>query len=68
MNAHVEELERELREVSSELAASIQREMDLEDEVERWKSENASAMAADNRRTSDYYSDSGISSIQVSYQ
>ena len=35
MNAHVEELERELREVSSELAASIRREMDLEDEVEK---------------------------------
>lgn len=64
MNAHVEELERELREVSSELAASIQREMDLEDEVERWKTENASVTSPDNRRTSDYYSDSGISSIR----
>lgn len=64
MNAHVEELERELREVSTELAASIQREMDLEDEVERWKAENASATSPDNRRTSDYYSDSGISSIR----
>jgi hypothetical protein len=64
MNAHVEELERELREVSFELAASIQREMDLEDEVERWKAENASATSPDNRRTSDYYSDSGISSIR----
>jgi hypothetical protein len=41
MNAHVEELERELREVSSELAASIQREMELEDEVERWKVESS---------------------------
>ncbi|KAF3035731.1 hypothetical protein E8E11_003687 [Didymella keratinophila] len=64
MNAHVEELERELREVSSELAASIQREMDLEDEVERWKAESASVTSPDNRRTSDYYSDSGISSIR----
>ncbi|KAF1930917.1 uncharacterized protein M421DRAFT_418397 [Didymella exigua CBS 183.55] len=64
MNAHVEELERELREVSSELAASIKREMDLEDEVERWKAESASATSPDNRRTSDYYSDSGISSIR----
>lgn len=63
MNAHVEELERELREVSSELAASIQREMELEDEVERWKAENSTAMS-DNRRTSDYYSDSGTSSIR----
>ena len=64
MNAHVEELERELREVSSELAASIQREMDLEDEVERWKAESASVTSPDNRRTSDYYSDSGISTIR----
>lgn len=63
MNAHVEELERELREVSSELAASIQREMELEDEVERWKAENSTAMP-DNRRTSDYYSDSGTSSVR----
>ena len=63
MNAHVEELERELREVSSELAASIQREMELEDEVERWKAESSTAMP-DNRRTSDYYSDSGTSSIR----
>ncbi|KAF1364795.1 hypothetical protein EJ07DRAFT_97353 [Lizonia empirigonia] len=64
MNAHVEELERELREVSSELAASIQREMELEDEVERWKAESASVMSPNNRRTSDYYSDSGMSSIR----
>lgn len=63
MNAHVEELERELREVSSELAASIQREMELEDEVERWKAESSTGMA-DNRRTSDYYSDSGTSSVR----
>jgi chromosome segregation ATPase len=63
MNAHVEELERELREVSSELAASIQREMELEDEVERWKAESSTTMS-DNRRTSDYYSDSGTSSIR----
>ena len=64
MNAHVEELERELREVSSELAASIRREMELEDEVERWKLENNTVMSVDNRRTSDYYSDSGASSIR----
>ncbi|KAF2706650.1 hypothetical protein K504DRAFT_447569 [Pleomassaria siparia CBS 279.74] len=63
MNAHVEELERELREVSSELAASIQREMELEDEVERWKVET-STVVSDNRRTSDYYSDSGASSVR----
>lgn len=63
MNAHVEELERELRGLSSELAASIQREMELEDEVERWKAETT-APVSDNRRTSDYYSDSGTSSVR----
>ena len=64
MNAHVEELERELREISSELAASIRREMELEDEVERWKSESNLPTSDGNRRTSDYYSDSGTSSIR----
>lgn len=63
MNAHVEELERELRALSSELAASIQREMELEDEVDRWKAEAGPALP-DNRRTSDYYSDSGTSSVR----
>jgi chromosome segregation ATPase len=63
MNAHVEELERELRALSSELAASIQREMELEDEVDRWKAESGPA-SYDNRRTSDYYSDSGTSSVR----
>jgi predicted nucleic acid-binding Zn-ribbon protein len=66
MNAHVEELERELREVSSELAASIRRELELEDEVERWKIESSMA-APDNRRTSDYYSDSGASSVRYPF-
>ena len=64
MNAHVEELERELREVSSELASSIQREMELEDEMERWKSESNTLVSEGNRRTSDYYSDSGASSVR----
>ncbi|KAF2131557.1 hypothetical protein P153DRAFT_198360 [Dothidotthia symphoricarpi CBS 119687] len=64
MNAHVEELERELREISSELASSIQREMDLEDEVERWKAESSTTAPSDNRRTSDYFSDSGTSSVR----
>ncbi|KAF2274568.1 uncharacterized protein EI97DRAFT_477186 [Westerdykella ornata] len=63
MNAHVEELERELRELSSELAASIRRELDLEDEIERYKQESSMALT-DNRRTSDYYSDSGASSVR----
>jgi predicted nucleic acid-binding Zn-ribbon protein len=64
MNAHVEELERELREISSELAASIRRELELEDEVERWKAESSTTVSDGNRRTSDYYSDSGTSSIR----
>lgn len=64
MNAHVEQLERELREVSSELAASIRREMELEDEVERWKTESSTVTSDGNRRTSDYYSDSGASSVR----
>ncbi|KAF2264486.1 hypothetical protein CC78DRAFT_227951 [Lojkania enalia] len=64
MNAHVEELERELREVSSELAASIRRELELEDEVERWKAESSTILSEGNRRTSDYYSDSGASSVR----
>ncbi|KAF2461123.1 hypothetical protein BDY21DRAFT_279675 [Lineolata rhizophorae] len=71
INAHVEELERELREVSAELAGSIRREMELEDEIERWRADNtmppASAAGTDvgGRRTSDYYSDSGASSVRL---
>lgn len=57
----IEELQRELREVSSELANSIRREMELEDELERWKLENPSDAG---KRTSDYYSDSGASSVR----
>lgn len=64
MNAHVEELERELREVSTELAISIKREMELEDELERWKMDNPPVAMEGNRRTSDYYSDSGASSAR----
>lgn len=56
-------LEAELREISKELAGSIKREMDLEDMVERLQSENpTSGIPAD--RTSDYFSDSGTSSIR----
>lgn len=68
VDLHVEELERELHEVSAELAASIRREMDLEDEVERCRAD-LSSMSHDhhnqvNRRGSDYYSDSGASSLR----
>jgi hypothetical protein len=56
-------LEAELREISKELAQSIKREMDLEDMVERYQAENPSiGIPAD--RTSDYFSDSGTSSIR----
>ncbi|KAL4874797.1 hypothetical protein BJY04DRAFT_203077 [Aspergillus karnatakaensis] len=65
-SALVVELENELREISSELAGSIRREMELEDLVERLQSEMPSE--APNRRTSDYYSDSGSSSIRYAYE
>ncbi|KAI9722313.1 MAG: hypothetical protein M1812_001785 [Candelaria pacifica] len=56
-------MEAELREISSELAGSIRREMDLEDLVERLQLE-ASQPPDPGRRTSDYFSDSGISSLK----
>ncbi|KAI9677332.1 MAG: hypothetical protein M1829_002675 [Trizodia sp. TS-e1964] len=57
------EVEEELREISSELASSIRREMDLEDLVDRLQSE-ASNVSGSVRRTSDYFSDSGTSSVR----
>ncbi|TVY50076.1 hypothetical protein LOCC1_G000086 [Lachnellula occidentalis] len=59
----VEEMEKELKDISSELAASIRREMDLEDLVDRLQAEaqNPSGSA---KRTSDYFSDSGTSSVK----
>ena len=56
-------LEAELREISKELAGSIKREMDLEDMVERAQLENP-GMGIPADRTSDYFSDSGTSSIR----
>ncbi|KAI9738693.1 MAG: hypothetical protein M1834_008198 [Cirrosporium novae-zelandiae] len=58
----VEDLEGELREISAELASSIKRELDLEDLVERLQAE-AERIPDGNRRTSDYFSDSGTSSV-----
>ncbi|KAI7572555.1 hypothetical protein KC317_g654 [Hortaea werneckii] len=64
-NAHVRELEKELAQVSAELAGSIRREMDLEDELERIRVEMPSIPPAEmTRRNSDYYSDSGASSAR----
>lgn len=59
----IAELEAELREISSELAGSIRREMELEDLVERFQLESHND--PNNRRTSDYFSDSGTSSIRT---
>ncbi|TVY62269.1 hypothetical protein LSUE1_G010057 [Lachnellula suecica] len=59
----VEEMEKELKEISAELAASIRREMDLEDLVERLQSE-AQNPSGSGKRTSDYFSDSGTSSVK----
>lgn len=59
----MEEMEEELREISAELAASIRREMELEDEVERLQLEGPAALEP-SRRTSDYFSDSGTSSVR----
>ncbi|KND89512.1 hypothetical protein TOPH_05925 [Tolypocladium ophioglossoides CBS 100239] len=61
----VEEMEEELKAISSELAASIRREMDLEDLVDRLQ-EQASNPQAPGKRTSDYFSDSGYSSAKLS--
>lgn len=58
------QLEAELKEISLELANSIRRELDLEDLVERLQSETLHpGTAAD--RTSDYFSDSGTSSLRA---
>lgn len=58
-------MEDELKAISAELAASIRREMDLEDVVDRLQSEVNNPQAP-GKRTSDYYSDSGISSAKFS--
>jgi len=64
-NAHVRELEKELAQVSQELAGSIRREMELEDEVERLRAEAPSRSQSEaGRRSSDYFSDSGASSAR----
>lgn len=58
----IEAMEEEIRAVSADLAASIRREMDLEDLVERLETEASLAQngdSRDDRRTSDYFSDMG---------
>ena len=61
----VDEMEDELKAISSELAASIRREMDLEELVDKLQ-DQVNNPQAPGRRTSDYFSDSGYSSSKVS--
>ncbi|KAL2161532.1 hypothetical protein VTH06DRAFT_8094 [Thermothelomyces fergusii] len=61
----LEEMEDELKAISAELAASIRREMDLEDLVDRLQ-EQINNPQAPGKRTSDYFSDSGYSSAKFS--
>ncbi|OQO12325.1 hypothetical protein B0A48_02967 [Cryoendolithus antarcticus] len=63
MQEQVQELEQELTHISEELANSIRREMELEDELDRLKLEMPS-LPDQGRRTSDYFSDSGTSSTK----
>lgn len=65
-NIHVRELERELSHVSHELAESIRREMELEDEMDRLRADLPVIPSSDlnQRRSSDYFSDSGASSTR----
>ena len=62
-SSHFLAMEEELREVSSELAGSIRRELELEDLIDRLQFE-AQQGPDFNRRTSDYFSDSGTSSVR----
>ncbi|KAJ2974091.1 hypothetical protein NUW58_g8768 [Xylaria curta] len=64
--AQIDEMEDELKAISAELAASIRREMDLEDLVDRLQAEKENPTATGNKRTSDYFSDSGYSSAKFS--
>ncbi|KAL9010275.1 MAG: hypothetical protein Q9173_004773 [Seirophora scorigena] len=63
MSVQVTDMEEELRDISSELAGSIRRELELEDIVDRlqYEAQQGSEMG---RRTSDYFSDSGTSSVR----
>lgn len=63
LGAFATDVEEELREISTELAGSIRREMELEDLVDRLQLE-ASQGPELGRRTSDYFSDSGSGSYR----
>ncbi|KAJ4388387.1 hypothetical protein N0V85_007606 [Neurospora sp. IMI 360204] len=63
----IDEMEDELRAIGAELAASIRREMDLEDLVDKLQEQvNNGNPNASGKRTSDYFSDSGHSSSNKS--
>lgn len=62
----IDEMEEELKAISSELAASIRREIDLEDLADRLQEQIANnPQAAGSKRTSDYFSDSGQSTVKL---
>ncbi|KAL8736283.1 MAG: hypothetical protein Q9166_000438 [cf. Caloplaca sp. 2 TL-2023] len=63
MSVQVADMEEELRDISAELAGSIRRELELEDMVDRLQYEAQQGPEL-GRRTSDYFSDSGTSSIR----
>ncbi|KAI1188776.1 hypothetical protein F5B17DRAFT_394263 [Nemania serpens] len=65
-SAQIDEMEDELKAISAELAASIRREIDLEDMVDRLQAEKENTGTTGNKRTSDYFSDSGYSSAKFS--
>ncbi|KAI5839786.1 hypothetical protein DFP73DRAFT_574919 [Morchella snyderi] len=56
----IDAIEKEVRLVSADLAASIRREMELEDLIERLQAE-AAERNGESKRTSDYFSDAGTS-------
>ncbi|EGO51702.1 hypothetical protein NEUTE1DRAFT_70661 [Neurospora tetrasperma FGSC 2508] len=63
----IDEMEDELKAIGAELAASIRREMDLEDLVDKLQEQvNNGNPNESGRRTSDYFSDSGHSSSKFS--
>lgn len=64
--AQLDEMEEELKAISVELASSIRRELDLEDLVDRLQTERDNPTTSANKRTSDYFSDSGYSSAKFS--
>ncbi|KAK4070438.1 hypothetical protein Trihar35433_4905 [Trichoderma harzianum] len=65
--ALVDEMEEELKAISSELAASIRREIDLEDLADRLQEQiNNGPQPTGSKRTSDYFSDSGHSTAKLS--